>query len=185
MNYELIYILSPKLSDEDAEKLALSFNRQIKENATEIFLEDFWGKKDLAYPINKLEQGYYMLVQFKAERKNIKEIDKKLKLEGEIIRYLIVKKDNFIPDKKEKKEDYVESKNELSNTEEATEKAAEEATEIEELNDKREIASQEKANREEIKSDTGKKEANKKKAKTSISDLDKKIDDILDSGIED
>ena len=41
MNYELVYILSPKLSDEDAEKLAQDFNRQIRENATEIILEDF------------------------------------------------------------------------------------------------------------------------------------------------
>ncbi len=184
MNYELVYILSPKLSDNDAEKKAQDFNQQIKENTTEIVLEDFWGKKDLAYPIKKLEQGYYVLLQFKAERENIKKIDKKLKLEDEIIRYLLIKKDEFAPEKKKAVEEKAEK-----------ETVVEKPAEIFAINEKpaeSEAPADQADKDEEIKEDVAigkekeeKKSPKPKKAKADISDLDKKIDDILDSGIDD
>jgi small subunit ribosomal protein S6 len=97
MNYELVYILSPKLSDEDAEKKSKDLTEKFKDDIAEVVLEDFWGKRDLAYPIDKFEHGYYVMLQFKAEKDSINKIESKIKLDDEIIRHLIVKKDDFAP----------------------------------------------------------------------------------------
>jgi len=193
MNYELVYIMTPKLSDEDAEKKVKEINEIVKKESTEIILEDFWGKKELAYPIQKLEHGYYMLVQFKAGQENILKIDKKLKLIDEIIRHLIVRRDVLAPMKKEeteaeraakaKKDEEKITAEAQADTEAPKEEAATEIpkeTEKTGEDDKKEAAKtqKEKGIAESLND-------KKKEAKADISDLDSKIDDILKGGIED
>lgn len=193
MNYELVYILSPKLSDEDAEKKAKDLTEKFKENITEIVLEDFWGKRDLAYPINKFEHGYYVMLQFKAEKDSINKIEAKIKLDDEIIRHLIVKKDDFAPMKKEE-----EKADEANNSEKIDDIGKEEKAEVSEILEKNDLESEETTKdaattetqksegleeTEKAKGDPKKKE--RKKTKADISDLDKKLDDILDSEIDD
>lgn len=190
MNYELVYILSPKLSDDDAEKKSKEIVEQIKENITEIVLEDFWGKKDLAYPIDKLEHGYYTLVQFKAEAENINKINKKLKLDDEIIRYLIVKKEDFVSTKKIEDKPENEVKPDKESTDEDANFVKDKLTKetIDEVIKEPEAEVKDKESGE-MKEEAGVKDnrikEKEKKPKAVISDLDKKLDDILDSEIED
>lgn len=93
MNYELVYILTPKLSEDEVKSRAKGISDLLRKAGANILKEDFWGKKELAYPIKHFEEGWYGLGEFSSEPERIKEIDKALKLQEDIIRFLIVRKE--------------------------------------------------------------------------------------------
>ena len=53
--------------------------------------KDLWGIKDLAYPIKHQSKGYYIHFEFEAEPASISALDKDLKMEEDILRYLIIR----------------------------------------------------------------------------------------------
>ena len=93
MDYEFVYILIPKFSEKEARTKAKEVSDLLKKRGAKILKEDFWGKRELAYPIKHFEEGWYILVEFSSEPEKIREIDKALKLEEDIIRFLIIKKE--------------------------------------------------------------------------------------------
>ncbi len=94
MKYELMLILSPKLTDKDIEKTLGEIKETLKENSCEIFAEDTWGKRDLAYKISTHATGYYIVINFEAEPEGIPAIHKDLRIQAGLLRYLLIK----IPD---------------------------------------------------------------------------------------
>lgn len=53
--------------------------------------EELWGKRDLAYPIKHNSKGYYAHYLFSADPNKIRELDKYLKMEEDILRYLLIR----------------------------------------------------------------------------------------------
>lgn len=86
-SYYLTLVLKPDL-EEKARKELLD---KIKEKVTSK-KEDLWGVRDLAYPIKKASSGFYAHFEIEADPKDAKGLDKILKLEEDIIRYLLVRK---------------------------------------------------------------------------------------------
>ena len=89
--YELVFILNPNLSEKEQkeeitrlEKLIAGFKGKVKK-------KDVWGKKKLAYPIKKFEEGIYIKIDLDFPEDNVGEWEKKMKLEEKIIRYLLIK----------------------------------------------------------------------------------------------
>ncbi|NQV13398.1 MAG: 30S ribosomal protein S6 [Parcubacteria group bacterium] len=163
MNYELIYILTPKLSEDDAKKKMTTVSKSISDKIDKVAMEDFWGKRELAYPVKKFTDGYYVVLQFTAESEKIGKIEKELRLTEDVIRFLIVKKDSLA-----KSKDEIKAPTVLSAAEKAERAKAKETKETAEKDAKE-----------------SKKESKSKKAKAKISDLDDKLDDILEKGIDD
>lgn len=91
-NYELIYVLRPNL-EEEAKETVLNKVKGIIETGGEVEKVDVWGNKKLAYEIEKLTEGYYVLIHFKATTEVPKEIDRNLKIMDDAIRHMIVKLD--------------------------------------------------------------------------------------------
>jgi small subunit ribosomal protein S6 len=91
-SYETVFILSMKLGDEGIETLSEKFKGLIEANA-EIENIDKWGKRRLAYPINKEEEGYYTLISFKSAPSFIAELERVYKITDGVLRYLTVKKE--------------------------------------------------------------------------------------------
>lgn len=87
--YELIYVLRPNLEDE-AKAVALDKVKSIIEADGEVEKVDEWGNRRLAYEIEKLTEGYYVLINFKAATDVPKEIDRNLKIMDNVIRHMIV-----------------------------------------------------------------------------------------------
>jgi ribosomal protein S18/ribosomal protein S6 len=56
----------------------------------EVTSVDHWGIRQLAYPVSKLTQGYYVVAQFNAEQDALPEFERIVKLDGEILRYILV-----------------------------------------------------------------------------------------------
>ena len=64
-NYEAVYILQPDLSEEQIAALVAKFKAVVEANGTVSEIDE-WGKRRLAYPINDLNEGYYVLMTFNA-----------------------------------------------------------------------------------------------------------------------
>ena len=91
-NYELMFIVESTLEDSAKEQAVETVKGIIADNG-EIVKADIWGMKKLAYPINKKNEGYYALVEFKADGNFPKELDRRLKISDSIIRHMIINKD--------------------------------------------------------------------------------------------
>jgi len=91
-NYEVLYILKPNLSEEETAALVERFKGVVENggNVTEI---DQWGKRRLAYPINDLMEGYYVLMTFTAPAELPRELDRLLRINDGVMRSMIVCKD--------------------------------------------------------------------------------------------
>ena len=88
MNYELVYIINPTVEEEARKELIARFNGMIEQNGGTVDKVDEWGKRRLAYPINDLPEGYYVLVHYTAESSVPKEIERNLGITDNILRYL-------------------------------------------------------------------------------------------------
>ncbi len=91
-NYELIYVLRPNLDDE-SKTAVLDKVKAIIETSGEVEKVDVWGVRKLAYEIQKLNEGFYVLVNFKASTDLPKELDRNLKISDSVIRHMIVNLD--------------------------------------------------------------------------------------------
>ena len=90
--YELTYIINTALEETARKELVEKFSELIKQNGGEIEkVDESWGKRRLAYPINDMPEGYYVLTTFKASGSQNKEIQRNLEINDMILRYLIIK----------------------------------------------------------------------------------------------
>ena len=91
-NYEAVYILNPNLSEEQTAALVARFKAVVENNGT-VTEVDEWGKRRLAYPIDDLNEGYYVLTTFTAAAAVPQELDRIFRITDGVMRSLIVCKD--------------------------------------------------------------------------------------------
>ncbi|HIR83797.1 MAG TPA: 30S ribosomal protein S6 [Candidatus Galloscillospira excrementavium] len=91
-NYEVVFILNPNLSEEDTAALVTKFKSLVEQNGT-LAEVDEWGKRRLAYPIDDLNEGYYVLMTFSSAPAFPAELDRVLKITDNVMRSMIVCKD--------------------------------------------------------------------------------------------
>ena len=90
--YELTYIIDTALEETARKELVEKYAELIKQNGGEIEkVDETWGKRRLAYAINDMWEGWYVLVTFKSEGELPKEIERNLENNDKILRYLIIK----------------------------------------------------------------------------------------------
>ena len=90
--YELMVIIDPALED-DKKEAAVENVKSIIAEAGEVSETDVWGLRKLAYPIQKKNEGYYVVMQFTAEPELPKELDRRLRIADAYMRHIIVSKD--------------------------------------------------------------------------------------------
>lgn len=91
-SYETIFIIDATLAEEQVTALKDKFTSLIEKNGT-LDSVDEWGKRRLAYEINDRTEGFYYLVNFKADAEFPKELDRQYKITDGILRTIIIKKD--------------------------------------------------------------------------------------------
>lgn len=91
-NYEVAVILNPTLGEEDTAALVTKFKSMAEARGT-VAEVDEWGKRRLAYPINDLNEGYYVFMTFTADVAFPAELDRVLRITDGVIRSMIVCKD--------------------------------------------------------------------------------------------
>lgn len=88
--YEAIIIIQNTLEEEAINGLVEKFKSLIESEGT-IESLDLWGKRRLSYPINDLNEGYYVFVQFSCKPTFPQELERVLKITDGIMRYMIIK----------------------------------------------------------------------------------------------
>lgn len=101
--YEAVFIMTPVLSDDQMKETVSKYQKLLKDKGAEIVLENNWGLKKLAYPIQKKSTGFYYLIEFKADGDIIKDVELAFKRDERIIRFLTVKLDKHAVAYNEKK----------------------------------------------------------------------------------
>lgn len=86
-DYALTILLKPDLDEKARGELIGSITKKIGQ----VKKEDLWGNRELAYPIKKQQKAFYAHFEFEANPGDISSLDKSLKLEEDIIRYLLVR----------------------------------------------------------------------------------------------
>ncbi len=88
--YEVMFIMKPVIENTD-EKIAM-VETVITNNNGIVKKSDYWGKKALAYEMSGFREGLYVLIEYKADSNCTKELDRKLKIDEDILRHMIIRK---------------------------------------------------------------------------------------------
>ena len=111
--YELLYIVNPNLEDEKVKNIIDEIGGEFNKYKALIINHNLWGKKRLAYPINKNKYGIYLLLQFSAEKFDfLKDFERFLILNKTVIRHQLVRLEEE-PAKLENIELAIDDKNSL------------------------------------------------------------------------
>ena len=86
-NYEVLYIIDPSLTEEATAAVVTKFKEMTEARGT-INEVDEWGKRRLAYPINDLNEGYYVLMNFETKPEFPAELERVMKITEGVLRCL-------------------------------------------------------------------------------------------------
>ena len=89
--YEMLYILTATLTDEEKEAIIAKFENVVKSSGGNVEKVDKWGLKKLVYPINYKTEGYYVLMTFESDVNLITELKRVAGITDGILRRLITK----------------------------------------------------------------------------------------------
>jgi len=95
--YECVYIARQELTAAQAEQLSKDFTKIVSSNSGEIKRQEYWGLRNLAYKIRKNRKGHYTMFHIEAPASAIEELERNMRLNEDILRYLTVKIDK-LPD---------------------------------------------------------------------------------------
>ncbi len=206
--YEMMVILMPDMGESKTAEELQEVRAAIAENGGEVFAEDLWGVRKLAYSMKKQENGYYAVLNFTLDTSKVHELEKSLILNPQVIRQLVIKisdsytlktlgeyeeqwaKDDL--ESKEKEDAEQERKDELKKPvrkvekplkkEEKTEEVKEEKEEEKpkkELKKVKEEKKEEESSEEEPKKEAKKKKDEEKDSKSKLDEFDEKLRSLI------
>lgn len=88
--YETVLILSPNLGEQQIDDLLSSLEQSIRETEGNHIHTDRWGERTLAYPVKKVEEGFYALLFYEAGGETIKELERRMRMNENVIKFLTV-----------------------------------------------------------------------------------------------
>jgi small subunit ribosomal protein S6 len=91
--YELLFIARPGLAEPEVEALTETVKGYLEKEGGTIEKVEPWGKKRLAYEIDKQREGYYVLIVFASKGDIVKEVERRLKVTDGIVRHITVRVD--------------------------------------------------------------------------------------------
>jgi len=87
--YELMYIVAPTVGDDQFTGATERVDAMVTNLGGEVQDKQPWGKRRLAYPIEKHEDGYYLLSRIRLDPGRIQELEDQLRISDEVIRHMI------------------------------------------------------------------------------------------------
>ena len=91
--YETIIIINPALDEAATKAVVEKFTAMINESG-KVESTDEWGKKRLAYPINKQNEGYYVLINFSSNPEFIDELERVYKITDSVLKFITIRKED-------------------------------------------------------------------------------------------
>jgi small subunit ribosomal protein S6 len=94
-HYEVVFILTPVLSDEQMKETAEKFKSVLVNEGSKIVNEELWGMRKLAYSIDKKSSGFYCLFEFEAEPTMVEKLELQFRRDEKVLRFLTTKLDKY------------------------------------------------------------------------------------------
>ena len=92
-DYELVFIIAPVVEDENIQDVVDGVSTWIQADGGEVTKVDVWGQRQLAYPVQRFNEGTYVLMNARLKPDALNELERNLKLDTAVIRYLLVRMD--------------------------------------------------------------------------------------------
>lgn len=169
VHYEMLYIIPNKFTDDEAKAINEKIKKSISDLGGETTYEEDWGKKKLAYQIGGYNHGYYKFVEFDLLASELSKLDNPLRLSNDVLRHQILRA------KKRSAEEIAKDKQrseEFFRARHSEKDGGDKPAEGEKAAPAPAAAAPSEVKEEEKKSS---------KKKTDLKDLDKKLDDILET----
>jgi small subunit ribosomal protein S6 len=97
-DYELMYIVRPELDDEGVREAVRSVRSLLESNGGEVVKTTLWGKRRLAYDVNRLRDGHYVLVALRLDADRVTPIERALRIHDTVFRHLLVRHEGEMPE---------------------------------------------------------------------------------------
>ena len=91
--YETAFLISPNMPEEEREKIILQMADIVSKKKGKMIKQDVWGKRKLAYPIQKFEEAIYVFFHYEGEPDIPTELERRFKQTEPVLRYLTVRKE--------------------------------------------------------------------------------------------
>jgi small subunit ribosomal protein S6 len=91
--YEIMFIVTPQTTDDDLHKLVAQLETIIKDKGGNIAKVDYWGRRKLAYPIRKFDEGIYTVIYLEGSGHEISEVERRLRVTDSVMRHITVRTD--------------------------------------------------------------------------------------------
>lgn len=120
--YESFFIVQPELSDEALSSVSEKLQGVVATNGGTVISYDPWGKKKLAYPIQKNHYGHYVLMTFASGADLVNELERVMRLDERVLKFITVKlEDSYVPEPEGETAAEAESEEEAADALETTE----------------------------------------------------------------
>lgn len=91
--YEIMYIINASVEEDKRTSVIADLNKIITTNGGNVVKTDEWGMRDFAYRIDDMTKGYYVVVAFEADNACLKEFDRLIHINANVVRYMITAAD--------------------------------------------------------------------------------------------
>ena len=92
-NYEIALIIRPEIEEEGQESLIEQLSQLLTSAGGEVTEVENWGRRRLAYPIRKVQEGYYYFIQGQFSASVLPELERTIKLNEDILRHMVIRTD--------------------------------------------------------------------------------------------
>ncbi len=96
--YEIVIVVDPDQNEEGVQAMIAKVEGIVGQHEGSVERIDNWGRRQLAYPINKKEYGTYVVLIATGNSNLVSEINRQLRIVDELLRFLVVHKDKYAPD---------------------------------------------------------------------------------------
>lgn len=96
--YELIYVIQPDATAEREQEIHARTDGLLEGAGARVLLRDDWGKRKLAYEIKSFQKGHYFQLNFLASGSEINELERSLRLDADILRFLSIQANDHVED---------------------------------------------------------------------------------------
>ena len=103
--YEELFIVKPDAPDEEVDQFVEQLRTQLTAAGATVDKIDKWGKRRLAYKVDKYREGNYVLFQFSAGPEVVKELERRLRVSDVVIKFLTVRIDQTLKRLEKRKKD--------------------------------------------------------------------------------
>ncbi len=93
--YETIFVVKPTFSDAEYEEKVKEYEEWLTSKGAKIVNKEVWGLKKFAYPIQKFNSGYYVLFEIRSLQNLPEELERKYRLDEDLLRFLTVHLDKY------------------------------------------------------------------------------------------